>query len=143
VQYLSNLAMKINAKLEGVNCILDPSLRCGWQKRPYMVLGELFFPQTLPSYPTPKPCPEPQTPGPQCRPDEADQHLSTQTSPFKGVLPFANIFPGVWWTALRASRASLLCSHDLEKDVDIKDAQLGLHGVDAWACRWCKLSEPC
>jgi hypothetical protein len=39
-QYLSNVAMKINAKLAGVNCIINRSLRFNWQMKPYMVLGD-------------------------------------------------------------------------------------------------------
>jgi eukaryotic translation initiation factor 2C len=39
-QFLANLAMKINAKLAGVNWIVDTSSQLAWQKEPYMVLGD-------------------------------------------------------------------------------------------------------
>ena len=38
-QYTANLALKINVKLDGVNCVVEPRLKLQWQKEPYMVVG--------------------------------------------------------------------------------------------------------
>lgn len=40
-QYTANLALKVNAKLGGVNCTLEPVLP--WQRDPYMVFGALLL----------------------------------------------------------------------------------------------------
>ena len=42
-QYTANLALKINIKLGGVNCIVNKLFP--WQKQPYMVFGEPTFAQ--------------------------------------------------------------------------------------------------
>ena len=42
-QYTANLALKINTKLDGVNCIVNKMFP--WQNQPYMVFGEPTFVQ--------------------------------------------------------------------------------------------------
>ena len=39
-QYLANIGMKVNAKLNGVNVVLTPRGLFPWMTRPYMVLGK-------------------------------------------------------------------------------------------------------
>ena len=43
-QYTANLALKINTKLDGVNCIVPKNFP--WQSQPYMVFGEPTSAQT-------------------------------------------------------------------------------------------------
>lgn len=42
-QYTANLALKVNAKLDGVNCIVAPALKFKWQNDPHMVVGKLHL----------------------------------------------------------------------------------------------------
>lgn len=38
-QYTANLALKINAKLNGINVIIEPRMQQSWQREPYMIMG--------------------------------------------------------------------------------------------------------
>jgi hypothetical protein len=42
-QYCANLAMKINTKLDGVNCILAPQNVPAFMKEPFIMFGALWF----------------------------------------------------------------------------------------------------